>query len=183
MRKWCLVAFLFVPVFLMGGPLAEFYIGEMKSQMFEEETPEHFGFVFLKRTFAVEKNLFVDHCLISTRDGETLEFLQQSELTEDLHKIILSEPQGLVSGTGELIGFPWHWTSLQEKMKLNIESPVEVDINNIMEGETMFSIASVFTLEGDGTREYFGKFITKLYQIDIKTIEKFFTEKLPLDEQ
>ncbi|WP_316356413.1 hypothetical protein [Candidatus Neptunichlamydia sp. REUL1] len=49
-------------------------------------------------------------------------------------------------------------------------------MNNTIEGDTMFSMASVFTLESDGTRVYFGTFSAKLYRVDIEVIEKFFHE-------
>jgi hypothetical protein len=176
MKKWSIFLFFFLPAFAFANPLVEYYIGEMKAQMCEEETSEHYGFLFLKRTFFPYENRFVDHCLISSRDGETLELEQTSDLKGDLHEIILSDEQGLISGKGELIGFPWEWTHLQEKLQLNIESPVEVEVNNTIEKDTMFSMASVFTLESDGTRVYFGTFSAKLYRVDIEMIEKFFHE-------
>ena len=174
MKKWCLLLFFFLPAFACENPLVEYYLGEMKAQMCEEETSQHYGFLFLKRTFLPDENRFVDHCLITSHDGETLELEQTSDLIGDLHEIVLSDQQGLISGEGELIGFPWEWTHHQEKLHLNIETPVEVEVNNTIEKDTMFSRASVFTLESDGTRVYFGTFSAKLYRVDIKVIERFF---------
>ena len=172
MKKLCLFLLFLVPAF--AAPQVDYYLGELKSQMSKEETAEHFGFLFLKRTFLPEESRFVDHCLISSHKGETLELKQSSELRGDLHEIVLSDEQGLISGKGELFGFPWHWTHLQEKMHLNIESPIEVEVSNRIDGDTMFSMATVFTLESDGYREYFGTFSVKLYRVDIQVIENFF---------
>jgi len=174
MKKWCLLLLFILPAFAFEKPLVEYYLGEMKAQMREEEISQHYGFLFLKRTFLPDENRFVDHCLITSHDGETLELEQTSDLKGDLHEIVLSDQQGLISGEGELIGFPWEWTHHHEKLHLNIETPVEVEVNNTIEKDTMFSRASVFTLESDGTRVYFGTFSAKLYRVDIKVIESFF---------
>lgn len=176
MKKW-LYLMMLVPAFLMAEPTIEYFIGEMKCRMCEEEVSEHFGFVFLKRTLLPEESCFIDHCLITSRDGETFELTQTSNLRGDLHEIILSDDKGMISGKGELTGFPWHWTELQEKMRLNIESPVDVEVKNTISEGKMHSIARVFTLESDGTREYFGKFSTDLYHVDAEKIEQFFTAK------
>lgn len=173
MKKWCLLILLF-PVILMAETTVEYFMGEMRCQMCEEEVSEHFGFLFLKRTFIPDESCFIDRCLITSRDGETLEIEQTSNLRGDLHEIVLSDSEGMISGHGELVGFPWHWTQLQERLRLAIESPVEVDVKNTMEGETMFSMARVFTLESDGSREFFGTFSTELYRVDAKRVESFF---------
>lgn len=173
MKKWILIL-LFFPCILFAN--TEFYIGEMKSQSPDEEESEHYGFFFLKRTFLPDENRFIDSCFLNARDGEVLELQQISDLKGDLHEIIFKNPTGLITGTGELVGFPWEWTNLKERMVVHSESPIEIDVQNNLDGETIVSIAFVYTIEDDGSREFFGTFSACLFKIDQRMIEHFFLD-------
>lgn len=172
MKKWILIL-LFLPCILLAN--TEFYIGEMKSQSPDEEEAEHYGFFFLKRTFLPDQNRFIDSCFLNAKDGEVLELKQISDLSGDLHEIVFKNPSGLITGTGELVGFPWEWTSLKERMVVHSESPIEIDVQNKLEGDSIISIASVYTIEEDGSKEFFGTFSARLFKIDRKVIEHFFS--------
>ncbi|MCB1072770.1 MAG: hypothetical protein KDK96_06670 [Chlamydiia bacterium] len=172
MKKWILIL-LFLPCILLAN--TEFYIGEMKSQSPDEEEAEHYGFFFLKRTFLPDQNRFIDSCFLNAKDGEVLELKQISDLSGDLHEIVFKNPSGLITGTGELVGFPWEWTSLKERMVVHSESPIEIDVQNRLEGDSIISIASVYTIEEDGSKEFFGTFSARLFKIDRKVFEHFFS--------
>lgn len=172
MKKW-LFSLLLLPCFLFGESYSEFYIGEMKVQSPDEEEAEHYGFFFLKRTFLPEENRFIDSCYLKARDGEVLEMQQESKLTGDLHEITFKSKEGLITGTGELVGFPWQWTNLKERMVVHSESPIEIDVSNDLDGETIISIASVYTIEDDGSKEFFGTFSARLFKFDKALIEGF----------
>ena len=175
MKKW-LFSLLLLPCFLFGGSYSEFYIGEMKSQAPDEEEAEHYGFFFLKRTFIPEENRFVDSCFLKARDGEVLEMEQKSDLKGDLHEIIFKGSEGLITGTGELVGFPWKWTGLKEKMIVHSESPIEIDVSNELDGETIISIASVYIIEDDGSKEFFGTFSARLFKVDKALVQGFLSK-------
>lgn len=172
MKKW-LFSLLLLPCFIFGESYSEFYIGEMKSQSPEEEEAEHYGFFFLKRTFLPEENRFIDACFLKARDGEVLEMQQESNLNGDLHEITFRSSEGLITGKGELVGFPWQWTNLRERMVVHLESPIEIDVSNDLDGETIVSIASVYIVEDDGSKEFFGTFSARLFKIDKALIEGF----------
>jgi|JI10StandDraft_1071094.scaffolds.fasta_scaffold02452_10 hypothetical protein len=172
MKKW-LFSLLLVPYFLFGESSSAFYMGEMKSQFPDEEEGEHYGFFLLKRTFYPEENRFVDACYLKARDGEILEMEQESKLTGDLHEITFQSEEGMITGTGELIGFPWEWTHLKERMVIHSGSPIEVDVSNDIDGEIIISTASVYTVEEDGSREFFGTFRARLFKFDQAPIQKF----------
>ncbi len=172
MKKWILILS-FLPCVLFANP--EFYIGEMKSQSPDEEETEHYGVFFLKRTFLPEQNRFIDSCILYAKDGEVLELQQISDLSVDLHEIVFKNPTGLITGTGELVGFPWEWTSLKERMVVHSESPIEIDVQNKLDGNTIISIASVYTIEDDGSKEFFGTFSACLFKIDRNVVQHFFS--------
>jgi len=167
---------LMFPICIFASGSKEFFIGELKSQVGLEEASDHFGFLFLKRELIPEEERIIDRFLLTTKDGEVLELGQNSSLRKDLHETILSDEQGIISGSGELVGFPWHWTALKEKLFLDIDGLVEVDVENQFEKNTMHSKAVVFTLESDGSRLYFGTFYARLYKIDVHLMEKFFQD-------
>lgn len=175
MKKW-LFSLLLLPCLLFGESYSEFYIGEMKSQSPDEEEAEHYGFFFLKRTFLPDENCFIDSCYLKARDGEVLEMQQESKLTGDLHEITFNSNEGLITGTGELVGFPWQWTSLKERMVVHSESPIEIDISNELDGETIISIASVYTIEDDGSKEFFGTFSARLFKFDKALVQGFLSK-------
>lgn len=105
-----------------------------------------------------------------------MELQQISDLKGDLHEIVFKNPTGLITGTGELVGFPWEWTGLKERMVVHSESPIEIDVQNTLDGEMIISIASVYTIEEDGSKEFFGTFSARLFKIDRKVIEHFFPD-------
>lgn len=172
MKKW-LFSSLLLPCFIFGESYSEFYIGEMKSQSPDKEEAEHYGFFFLKRTFIPEDNCFIDACYLKARDGEVLEMQQESILNRDLHEITFRSSEGLITGKGELVGFPWEWTNLRERMVVHSESPIEIDVSNDLDGETIVSIASVYIVEDDGSKDFFGTFRAHLFKFDKTLIEEF----------
>ena len=176
MKKWQLFLFLILPICMFATSPKEFFIGELKSQVGVDENSGHYGFLFLKRELIPDEERIIERFLLTTKDGEVLEVAQHSELTQGLHETILSDELGVVSGTGELEGFPWHWTALKEKLFLDIDAKVEIDVENKIERNTMHSKAVVFTLESDGSRIYFGTFYARLYKIDVHLMEKFFQD-------
>ncbi len=175
MKKWIFIL-LFFPCYLMATEVSQFYIGEMKTQSPDKEEAEHYGFFFLKRTFLPDENRFIDSCFLNASDGEVLELQQISDLKGDLHEIVFTSSGGLITGTGELIGFPWEWTNLKERMVIHSDSPIEIDVSNDLDGDTIHSVASVYTIEEDGSREFFGIFSARLFRIDRNVIETFFNK-------
>lgn len=175
MKKILVSMFFFFPVLLMGiQPTTHFYIGEMKYNMPEDQEPEHYGLFFLKRTLLPDENRFIDKCFLSALDGDTLELQQISDLNGNLNEIIVSSPTGLITGSGELIGFPWHWTSLREHMEIESDSSVHIEVQNTWEENSILSVASVYTVDEDGKQEFFATFSATLYLVDKFVVEHFF---------
>ncbi|MCB1080388.1 MAG: hypothetical protein KDK69_01075 [Chlamydiia bacterium] len=178
MKKILFTLLFIFPFYLMSEEgTTHYYIGEMKYTMPEDQEPEHYGLFFLKRTLLPEENRFIDKCFISALDGDTLELLQVSDLKGDLHEIVLSSPTGLITGSGELIGFPWEWTSLHEHMEIKSDSSVHIDVQNTWEDNYILSVASVYTLDDLGGREFFATFSATLFRVDKVVIEHFFEDE------
>ena len=175
MKKWAFVL-CFLPFVLFGEIFSEFYLGELKSQSPESEKSEHYGFLFLRRTLFPEENRFTDAYMIIARDGEVIKSEQNSELTGDLHEIDFRSTEGLVTGHGELVGTPWQWTSLKEKMMINTDGPVEIDVSNKKEGNTIVSIAMVYMVGDDGSKDLFGMFTARLHRLEEANVRGFFAQ-------
>ncbi|MBF5059570.1 hypothetical protein [Candidatus Neptunochlamydia vexilliferae] len=169
--KWFIIL-LFPLVLFANGTTC--YIGEIRSQIPGEERADHYGLLFLKQATFPDEKQFTEHWLLKAHDGEVIEWEQASQLEEDLHEITLSGEGGTITGTGELVGLPWHWTVLREKMELHTESPIEVEVENRMDNETIHSIAYVYSVEEDGSRTFFAMFRAILYTVDQEMIANFF---------
>lgn len=177
MKKFLLIILLF-PFLIWGNEKAtHYYIGEMKCCLPEDQEPQHYGLFFLKRTLLPQENRFVDTCFLSGMNDEIFNLEQISDLQGDLNETVISSPSGLITGSGELIGFPWEWTSLHQHMELISDSSVHIDVQNTWEEESILSIASVYTIEDDGKKEFFATFSAKLYEVNKVVMENFFEEE------
>ena len=174
------VSLFFLSLFLFSFGLiatevsVHYYIGEMNCIQPNEEHHRHYGLFFLKRTLIPDENRFIDSCFLKSPEDGYLELEQISVLEGDFNQTIVTSPDGLITGSGELVGFPWEWTNLKEHMQLSDDNPVSVEVENRIHEDYILSIANVYFAEHVGEKELLATFTAKLYKVDKKTLERFF---------
>lgn len=149
-----------------------YYIGEMYRRQPNEERSQHYGLFFLKRTLIPEENRFVDSCYLKSPEDGYLELEQVSTLEGDYNQTVVSSPDGFITGTGELVGFPWEWTNLKEHMHLSDENPISIEVENRMHDDYILSIANVYYTSILGETELLAIFTAKLYKVEKRILER-----------
>ena len=187
MKKMLLMFALVLQPFIWGEVEKEaFYMGEMKCQYLHENTPEHFGIFFLKRSSSDNDSLIVDSCLLVSPEEGTFSFQHIAVPQDDPNEFLISNPESEFFGEGEIVGFPWDWTEFRECLKFDTDGGVIVRVENTqLDNGAIVSKARIFFKDDESEEaKYFATFSAYLYPIDPRIIDTMMHEwGLHSDEQ
>jgi len=130
----------------------------------------------MKRVSSPDEMTITDSCVIASPEEGTFSFVHVSLLQDDPNEFVVSNPDSEFFGEGELVGFPWDWTTMHERLEFDNEGSVSIEVENKrLENGLIHSKAKIFFGVNDEEEpRYFATFSTYLYPIDPTVVQLAF---------